>query len=146
MRTFARLFFGGTMLLIVIMFLLPAKSWALDACYTGSWYDPAAPGEGISVEVLEDQVLVYFYREDGEWFALQGSADELVAYQPWAGEIVGVGWGFLLPVTEDSVVFAYDLLLDIEMATPRLPIPWCLRSDCADEKKLTRLTQPIDCG
>lgn len=138
-----------TALLVVFGFaavvLIAPRAWALDACYTGSWYDPAAPGEGVSVEVLDDTVLVYFYRGDGEWFALQGDDVGLTAYQLWAGQVIEVGSGAFVPVGPNTAIFVYGLLLDLEIASPQFPIPWCLRSDCSDEMELQRLTQPIPC-
>jgi hypothetical protein len=113
----------------------------LDPCMSGSFYDPDAPGEGINVEVLEDQVVVYFYRADGVWFVLQDGE----VYQPYAGEIYDVGRGVFEPISQDEVYFSYDLLLDSTQVSQHRPIPWCLRSDCEDEMILQRLTQPIPC-
>ena len=49
---------------------------ALDACYTGSWYDTQRDGEGINIEVLEELTVAYFYTFDKNdnqaWFTLLG--------------------------------------------------------------------------
>lgn len=132
-------------LFLIVLMALAGSVMALDACYTGSWYDPAAPGEGISVEVLDEVVLVYFYRADVQWFAFQGDGEALTAYQPFGGGVHDVGDGFFIPRGEDHADFGYDILLDLRDISFQRPIPWCLRWDCADEMALTRLTQPIPC-
>jgi hypothetical protein len=89
--------------------------------------------------------LVYFYRGDGAWFVLQGDENMLDAYQPWADGISDVGYGVFIPTSEYTAIFGYDILIDLEQAATYWPIPWCLRPDCAAEKELERLTQPIPC-
>lgn len=125
--------------LFFVLFALPAM--AAQTCLSGSFYDPENPGEGINVEVLEDQTVVYFYRADNDWFIMQ---DDTV-YQNWAGDVTAVGSGSLAWVDNDNVTFSYDLLLDIHMISFERPIPWCLRSDCKAELDYVRLTQPNPC-
>lgn len=37
------------------------SSAAIDASYTGSWYDPAQSGQGFNIEILGNQLLAYWY-------------------------------------------------------------------------------------
>lgn len=125
--------------LFLLLFTSPVV--AADGCLSGSFYDPSNPGEGINVEVLEDQTVVYFYRADSNWFIMQ---DDTI-YQNWAGDVTEVGHGALVWVDEDHVEFSYYLLLDLTTITRDRPIPWCLRSDCWAVLDYTRLTQPNPC-
>lgn len=119
---------------------------SIDACMSGSFYDPEAPGEGINVEVHEDFIIVYFYDASGSWMFLQGDDNGLDMYQPYGdGQVHKVGDGFFIPLNDNEVNFGFDQLLDIRDVTFERPIPWCLRSDCEFDKILTRLTQPIPC-
>lgn len=124
--------------LFLLFFAITAQA---NTCLSGSFYDPEAPGSGINVEVLEDQTVVYFYREDNDWFIMQDNT----VYQNWAGDVTEVGVGDLVWVDDDNVVFSYNLLLDVHMISFERPIPWCLRSDCKAEFEYVRLTQPNPC-
>jgi hypothetical protein len=119
---------------------------SIDACMSGSFYDPEAPGEGINVEVHDDFILVYFYDMSGEWMFLQGDDNGLDMYQPWADGVSKVGSGYFIPLDNDNVEFGFDQMLDLRNVTFERPIPWCLRSDCEFAKVLVRLTQPIPCA
>lgn len=133
------------LILALLLGFMVGPVLAEDSCLSGSFYDPAVPGEGINVEILENTTLVFVYRTEGDWFLLQGSEGNFGAYQPWAGEVANVGRGDLVFLDNDTVRFSYDLLLDLTQANPGRPIPWCLRSDCYADTVLTRLTQPTPC-
>lgn len=135
-------------LLATFFLLLSAQVLALDACMTGSYYDPSAPGEGINVEANDDYVIVYFYDQDGSWMFLQGeTGDDLTAYQNLGDYTYNVGKGYFEPIDPRGkrVLFGFDLLLDVRDVSWERPIPWCLRSDCERDFRYIRLTQPIPC-
>lgn len=123
----------------LLFFSMPLM--AAETCLSGSFYDPKAPGAGINVEVLKDQTVVYFYREDNDWFVMQ----DTTVYQNWNGNVMPVGTGDLVWINDDNVIFSYDLVLDISQVTFERPIPWCLRSDCWADLEYVRLTQPNPC-
>ena len=118
----------------------------MDACMSGSFYDPEAPGEGINVEVLDSTIVVYFYGRDGDWFIFQGDENGLDMYQPHNGSVDKVGNGYFIPVDDNTVEFGFDMQLDLRDITFERPIPWCLRSDCAQAFVYKRLTAPIPCA
>lgn len=126
--------------------LLFGTAQAADSCLSGSFYDPEASGEGIVVEVLETQTVVYFYRSDNAWIVLQGTQGNFTAYQSWNNGVAEVGAGDLVFLDEDTVAFSYSLLLDVDIITFEQPIPWCLRSDCWGDYTFVRLTQPNPCN
>jgi hypothetical protein len=139
--------FLAAIFLVLFSSQVLARSAPIDACMSGSFYDPEASGEGINVEVTESYVLVYFYDMSGTWMFLQGANDgrPLEAYQNWYGNTYNVGSGYFIPAGYDNVEFGFDLLLDVRDVTFERPIPWCLRSDCARDFEYQRLTQPIPC-
>ncbi len=123
----------------------------IDACYSGSWYDPNVPAEGINIEVLVNQVLVYFYTYDVEgrqtWFVFQGDSEfQLTAYDIINRETVDVGYGAVEPTGDNTLIFSYDFVLDLDLLSPTQPIPWCLHIGCSREVVYQRLTQPIPCA
>lgn len=119
---------------------------SIDACMSGSFYDPENPGQGINVEVLENAVVVYFYDADGNWFIFQGDDNGLDMYQPYGEGVSKVGSGYFIAVDDSSVDFGFDMQLDLRDISAQRPIPWCLRSDCAQAFEYKRLTQPIPCA
>ena len=66
-----------------VLTLWASTSLALDKCDSGSWYDPASNGQGLSVEISETiywdkpNVVVYYYTYDGQgvpfWFVGTGN-------------------------------------------------------------------------
>lgn len=139
---------------IALTFVARAAT-AMDACMTGSWYDPDVAHEGLVVEVLPTQTVAYWYTFrffdalEQNWLVFQGAPDALVAYDvlPFEGGslLEEVGAGELLAVDDDHLIFAYDLSLNLDIAAPDVPTPWCLHVDCAAVQTLDRLTQPIPC-
>ncbi len=62
----------------------PPDTVAIDAGFTGSWYDPAQSGHGFNIEVLPNGgLLVYWYVFDATgnpaWILAQGEIDGTVA-------------------------------------------------------------------
>lgn len=161
------------LLLGLMLFAFSGTLWGLEACHTGSWYDPTQGGEGINVEIVKNQVLVYFYtwsefqvdvgtEEEPEfktgykqeWFVFQGPQPVgrialLKAYDvfktedtPWNSSTVEVGSGTLETIGDNTLIFTYDFVLDLNRSDPT---PWCLHLGCSDELLYTRLTQSIPC-
>ena len=60
--------------------ILPALNPRLDQRFNGAWYDPAADGQGLTLEIREDgQTVVSFWytyddRGNQRWFVMQGLA------------------------------------------------------------------------
>lgn len=121
----------------------------LDSCYSGSWYDPLDPGEGINVEVLDGYYVVYFYtyNADGQtWYVFQGDDNEaLTAVDVLDREPVDIGSGSFTPTSTNDAYFIWRFSLDLDKLSPTTPIPWCLHSGCEGEVAYKRLTQPIPC-
>jgi CubicO group peptidase (beta-lactamase class C family) len=75
--------------------ILEAFDMTLDHRFTGSWYDPAMSGQGISLEILEhsNQAVAYWFTFDNEgqqqWFVgqgpLTGEQAELTIYEVTGG-------------------------------------------------------------
>jgi hypothetical protein len=121
----------------------------VDACITGSWFDPENNGEGINVEVLPNgTIVVYFYRKaDVSWVLLTGDYNGLVAYQPFADRVDEIGDGYIKVIDEDTVEFGWDFGLYLAPSNwdEDTVIPWCLNGSCEGVVEYTRLTQPIPC-
>lgn len=117
---------------------------SIDACMSGSFYDPENPGWGINVEVLESTIIAYMYWPDGSWFLFQGDDNGMDAYQPYGDGVDKVGEGFFIPLDDNTVEFGYDIKLNLFKISRTRPIPWCI--GCANEFVLSRLTQPIPCA
>ena len=60
--------------------IVPELNPKLDARFNAAWYDPAADGQGLTLEIRGDGATVvgFWYTYDGEgnqrWFVLQGMA------------------------------------------------------------------------
>lgn len=130
---------------LLAAFSLPAYSQSGDQCHTGSWYEYTNPGEGLSVEVLENQTIAYWYTADG-WYFLQGEDSEsLRIYENFGGKIYDVGRATISFTSDDDAYFIYDFQLWLPDTTAERPVPWCLRTDCEGEIPLVRLTQHLPC-
>lgn len=131
-------------LLLAMLLLLPGVA-AADGCLSGSFYDPENSGWGINVDVLEDQTVVFVYKDDGDWLVLQGNSPNFGAYQKWADGVTEVGTGDFVFLDNDTVFVSWDLVLDINLISFARPIPWCLHTGCEYDGELVRLTQPVPC-
>lgn len=124
----------------------PSAVIEMDACMSGSFYDPENPGEGINVEVLDSAIVIYFYELDGTWMFAQGDENGLELYQPYSGGVGDVGSAYFIPVDDNTVEFGFDMILDLDDITFERPIPWCLKEGCSKSFVYKRLTQPIPCA
>jgi CubicO group peptidase (beta-lactamase class C family) len=80
---------------MLVTHVLPALNPRMDPRFNGAWYDLAADGQGLTLEVREDGVTVisfwYTYGEGGtqRWFLLQGTASgdhvDVIIYETSGG-------------------------------------------------------------
>lgn len=150
-------------------FLAPASADAdpregpqLTQCETGSWYDKGHVGEGISLEVLGDNFVAYFYTyesrgsvPDQTWFLILGDStdgqatvhDVIAGYDEGGIDVavMPVGSATLEYAGPDRLAFSWDMDLDLNRLGDGTVIPWCL-SSCSGTRSLSRLTRPHPCA
>jgi len=144
-------------LLIVILLLISPSLHALDECMSGAWFDPERNGEGIVLEVLEEQTLGYFYTYGSQgraWYVMLGEealpdvelltiyGTQLVSNIPYKVREFEVGSAFITVIDNDSIQFKYDLVLDVDSGNA---IPWCMAGFCEGDYEYKRLTRPVPC-
>ena len=141
-------------LLLILLLTFAGNVAALDECYTGSWYDPKRPGEGINIEVNSDVTVAYFYsfNEAGQqiWYSMLG--DEYLAIEAtaklddvdWVTKQVDIGVGVIEPITSTEINFRYNLLLEYVPEINDVVI--CEGDKCKGDFLYRRITQPIPCG
>lgn len=144
--------------ILAILFAIAAPAFAFDECAAGSWFDPARDGEGINVEVLDDQVVAYFYTFDGDrqtWFVMVGDRPEsgavrLGAFQyvklsesPFEVWEIEVGSASLEYLGAGEMLFSFEFQIDPYI--PNVALPYCLAGHCQGEYIYSRLTGPPDC-
>lgn len=146
--------------LLVLLFGLffTPNAYALDACMSGSWSSPQRDGEGIVVEALEEQVLVYFYtfassgtswylmlgdQQEGELDAIQLTMKQavLISNNPFAASIFDVGKAVIAAVDDKTLQFYFDQKNDIVDGGG----VWCLSDRCSGDFEYTRITGLIPC-
>lgn len=122
---------------------------AFDNCMTGSWYDPEISGSGINIEVLDSQVIAYYYRGAGEtrdWFTMSGPRpeDDLVGLKfkefTTGGNMVS-GDAYIEILDTNTIQFGY--VREFNFNELGSGIPWCI--GCVGEFQYVRLTAPIPC-
>lgn len=69
---------------LLVTQVLPLVSPQMDARFDGAWYDPAADGQGLTLEIRDDQSMLgfwYTYDQSGgqRWFLMQGQVTNGVA-------------------------------------------------------------------
>jgi len=139
--------------LTILLFLFSTTAFALDACYTGSWFDPLRDGEGINIEANDQNVVAYFYTFDRNdrkaWFTLIG--DRVLAifdtiliddkYLDFRTETVLVGSAIIEPLTNNDLYFQYQFDLEYKNGIKYE----CVGDICTGNYLYRRLTQPIPC-
>ena len=136
-------------LLVTLLLLISTSAMALDSCYTGSWYDPARDGEGISIEVLDVTTVAYFYTFDSQdkqqWFTLIGDGVMTMYSTELVGDFISqtdaVGTAEIIPLTNDTL--SYEFNQEFRYKNGNL-IP-CNGDTCAGSYTYQRLTQPVPC-
>lgn len=143
-------------LMMIIMMMMSGSAMALDACFTGSWYDPLTNNaEGLNLEVLDNQVVGYYYT----WYEdhrnvytmsgvndIDGAAvmDTYTSYKSDAGyQVQWVGVSDITILNANNLMFHHSFKYDF--LRENWTTPWCFYI-CDDTKWFERLTQPIACG
>ena len=133
--------------LLLLLILFSVNAFALDECYTGSWFEE--PGEGINIEVLnplpdvdgmDERTIGYFYTygPDGNhrWYVMDfGIGDVGPMYSTNAqGDESEVGSASLDAIDSKTLLFVFNITQDL------FNPPWCLDASCVGELVMTRLT------
>lgn len=113
--------FGASACLALCLTWLSTSVWALDARYSGSWYDPAKDGQGFVVQVLDGNSALV------TWFTFDTEGQQ--AWMQAVGRIEGQRMVFdeLLRFTGPSFGDAYDPADRQAIASGRLEIEF---DDC----------------
>lgn len=140
--------------ILSVLLMISMPLMAMDACFTGSWYSPDRSGEGITLEVLDNKTVGYFYTYGSEgraWYALvEGDSENIltmygtakVSEIPFSVSTFDVGTASITAIDSDTLKFSYSLVIDIDNVDVN---PWCLSGFCKGDYKYARLTQPIPC-
>ena len=137
-------------LLAILLFGFTGNIFAIDACMTGAWYSPEREGEGINLEVGAEKLSGFFYTyyaENPHWFVFEGEDNFMlnlytghkISENPFKSLVTKVGTAKVLPVTDNILVFAYELELNYE-GKP------CINPEsraCYGEFVYTRITDPV---
>ena len=140
-------------ILFIVLMLFSVPLFALDDCFSGAWYDPERPGEGIFLEVQAERVVgsYYTFRQNRlDWYVFASDEgreitlyqQELISYEPFNVINWEVGEVFIFPESQNNLVFTWRLDLDLSRD---VSLPLCL-TDCVRGFLYTRLTQPISCN
>ena len=125
---------------------------AIDACYTGSWYDTKRDGEGINIEVLEDLTVAYFYTFDKGgnqvWYTLIGDKiltmhQTVIVEDPdeFITKTVLVGEAEIEVLTNDEIFYQFNIVWGyVDGKLKR-----CTGDRCEGKYLYRRITQPIPC-
>ena len=146
-------------MIVLASLLLSTSAFALDTCYTGSYYEPATDGEGIALQVSEDRVVLYRYAHfravPNYWVGVldndqpDGTVLTFRAYQTLnvEGDIASYDVGTItLTPNGDAFDLSWDYDIDIsKIGDPDVSIPWCLNSDCSGSKELISLFRTASC-
>lgn len=139
-------------IVISLLFLFSSGAMAIEACHTGSWYDPDRDGEGVNIEVIDGITVAYLYTFDHEdrpsWYTMLGD-QYLAMYQtvvvPDKTEFITktqpVGVAQFELLTDDIIYFNY--LIDI-VYKDGLKYE-CNYDRCKGSYVYRRITQPIPC-
>ena len=142
-------------LIALLLLVLSTPAHSIDACFSGSWYEPFTEGEGINIEISDSVVTGYFYtwrngsrdmytltgyNDQKDFNALTGHASFL-----WDGlhTTFPVGHAAIEVFNSNIILFAWDWGQDWANGTD--PVPQCDRSECYGVRTMVRLTQPIAC-
>ncbi|KAA9133467.1 hypothetical protein F3N42_03700 [Marinihelvus fidelis] len=140
----------------------PRPGPQLTECENGSWYDRERSGEGINLEVLDENFVAYFYTyeprgeiADQTWFLILGdNADgKATVHDVIAGyvddgldvAVMPVGSATFEYAGPDRLAFSWRMDLDLNRLGDGTVIPWCL-SSCSGSLSLSRLTRPHPCA
>lgn len=139
-------------ILLALLMMVSGSAAAFESCWTGAWYDPGRDGEGIVMEVLNDNVVVWFYRpgtaSSQRWYLMVGDNEpgthaRLITYQQThvGGAALENGTAGVSMKGNDMMKFSYHFNYDF--TTEDGGTPWCI--GCSDTTTYVRLSQPIPC-
>ncbi len=138
------------MLFMLLLFAAPVA--AFDSCLTGAWVDLDYNGEGlVLLETESSGVIGFFYTyAPGDRhvyyvvpFDADGMADMFATVAGGASEHE-VGAAMFIEFG-DTLLFSYEVVLDLTERNPDVVIPWCLGERCSGERTFVRLTMPVTC-
>ena len=133
--------------MLTALLLLSTPLLALDKCMSGSWYDPENSGEGITLQVLGDTTLGYFYTFGSAgkaWYVMLGEDTSMTMIGTVkTGEVITeaeVGYAEITVIDNNNIIFDYNLNLDVDDG-----FDWCLSGFCSGNYAYKRITSPIPC-
>jgi len=144
--------------LTILLAIFSINAFALDECFTGSWYDKNRSGEGINIEVNKGGALTvaYFYTFDEDrrqtWFTFVGEKTltmyqtVLLDYDDFITDEESIGVGVVEPVTNDVLIFAYDRLIKWLPLEEKFVLCNGKFETCSATYIYRRLTQPVACA
>mgnify|MGYP000620660412 CR=1 FL=1 len=140
--------------LAAIMLLVSVNAMALDACMTGSFYDPEQEGFGINVEAHQGFTAAYFYTFDKNlrpiWFVMVGK--EVLTMSVTAvvkdndvfiTKELDVGVAEIVPLADGLIRFRYSLIAEYDVDRGALVL--CRGDHCEGDYLFRQLTIPIAC-
>ena len=140
--------------IVMISLLWISVSQAFNDCQAGSYYSPDRVGEGINIEIIDANTMVaYFYTFGSEgraWYTMIGEGAMPLygtlknSEEPFETETWEVGSATVTFLDEHSLLFSYDLVIDIDQPFGG-GTPWCLSGYCSGKYEYVRLTVPIGC-
>jgi hypothetical protein len=124
----------------------------LPTCTTGAWYDPAASGQGLFVEVTPtfDTFAWYTFNQGKQaWFSAVGTGNGAFDVFHTTGTEFGfkatstnkIGTAALVPNGNDKLVFSWQFGFPNEFCSGFGPYDLF----CKGSQTLTRLSQPVPC-
>ncbi len=110
---------------LLVTQVLPFVAPRLDARFNGAWYDPAADGQGLTLEIRDGSVLGFWYTYDQaggqRWFLMQGQVSsgfgQVTIYETSGGvflqgtppySLIPWGSGLFSAVDCDHIRFDFD--------------------------------------
>ena len=141
-------------LLTILLLMISGSAMALDACLTGSWYDPEQSGFGINIEAHQGFTGAYLYTFDKNlrpiWFVMVGKevlTMSVTAVVPdndkFIAKELDVGVAEIIPVAEGLIRFRYSLIAEYDTEKGKLVL--CNGDHCDGDYLFTQLTKPIAC-
>lgn len=137
-----------TLLLLTLSF----NAIALDACFTGAWYDEERVGEGINLEAHEKFTSGFFYGFDKNtkpiWYAMLGdeiltmSVAIVVEDKTFITKEEDVGVAQVVPLADGVIRFRYTLIAEVDEDGD---LKLCKGDHCTGDYIYTQLTRPIPC-
>lgn len=131
--------------LFLLLILFSVNAFALDECYTGSWYE--SDGEGVHIVVRGDDSAYGFFFTYGQegyprWYVLSFGENDIgpIYSTTRYGESEHVIGSASLDVFEAEGENAPETLLFVwNMTQDTINPPWCLGGFCVGDLTMTRI-------